>query len=387
MLNSYLSQIDKSNSKKKTYIVCNTTCDLDSVISAFSLSLYKNILEGNITLNNNEIKIKQESDRTFLPLINCYRGELKTRLDVMFVLKRFGVDSELFIYRNDLIVYEDLQDSKNTSIILVDHNSLDMEEQSVLELVEEIYDHHFDNQALNYPNLKTKNIIYPLGSCSTLINLLYYIANKKIKDIFDKLDINILLTTPVLIDTDNFKDVEYKHRWTDLDLYVFNIIKGNIDYDNYFKELCESKYNESENLGLGINNLMLKDKKVFKFHNAVVEWSTLPIPYKSIVYHYGWDSLIDYFKKQNCDIYICSSSHNKFVDRRVMVLYVNNNRFNIDEFKTFFETCLKEKVFNVKIKLNNVLVIDIKPSLTRKACEIYLKNYFLNDSKRNEKTI
>jgi inorganic pyrophosphatase/exopolyphosphatase len=373
MINDYLSGVVKiNNPKKKTYILCTTACDMDSVVSALSLSIFKNILANVLTIQDDKVIINPDPECVYLPLINCYRGELKTRLDVTFVMKKFNIDSELFVYRNDMMVNEDLQE--NTSFILVDHNRLDTQELGVVDLVEEIYDHHDAKNIIPYTNLKSLNILYPLGSCCSLISLLYYITNSKVREQCDKLFSNLLLIAPILLDTDNFKPDYFGNRWIDTDLFVYNMMKlDGFDYSAFFQELSSSKYDEKANLELGIDNLMNKDKKVFKYGDMTVQWSSLQVPFKSLVFHFGWEKLIEFFDK--FEIYICNSGH-KNKDRKVVVIY-RQKGVDGKQFMDNIGEGLKEKVLKYKVKFGKILIIETDNTVSRKICEPFIREYFI----------
>lgn len=62
-----------------------------------------------------------------------------------------------------------------TSIILVDHTILIEELNYLKDYVIGIYDHHLlSNYNDQYKNLQTVNIVYPVGSCTTLILQEYF---------------------------------------------------------------------------------------------------------------------------------------------------------------------------------------------------------------------
>ena len=140
----------------------------------------------------------------------------------------------------------------------------------LIDKVEEIIDHHDDyNNSLHYTNLISKSIKFPLGSCSTLILNDYLISSIKVRENIFKIIHSLLSLTAILLDTLNFQKNLYINRWVDLDYYVLeNIIKkeniSQFDIDKYFSEIYNSKYDEEANLNLGIENLMNKDKKLFK---------------------------------------------------------------------------------------------------------------------------
>ena len=153
------------------FILGNNTCDMDSALSAYLLSIGKNIKHGAITLSKKgKPSINYETKKIYLPVLNIKRGTLYYRIDVKYVFDKFGINENNFWYISDdvfnphhLFCYKYNKYIK-TSIILVDHTIL--ERQYLSEYVTGIYDHHllpFNNN--QYKNLKSLNIKYPVGSC------------------------------------------------------------------------------------------------------------------------------------------------------------------------------------------------------------------------------
>ena len=262
---------------KICFIMGNNTCDMDSALSAYLLSIGKNIQKGVISINKKgEPSINLEAKKIYLPVLNIKRGTLPHRIDVKYVFDKFNIYENDFWYTSDDIFNPDnLFKYKNnanikTSIILVDHTIL-MEKQKYLsEYVTNIYDHHLlSNYNGEYKNLKKLNIKYPVGSCSTLI----------LSEFFNNDDFPVKVVSPVLslsailLDTKKFNPDFYKNRWVDLDRKIYKKIKKVIKKDEnikikmkkYFKEIKDLKHDVNLNLALGFEPLLAKDQKFYKW--------------------------------------------------------------------------------------------------------------------------
>ena len=105
-ITSYLKKLKYlfSNSKNLleiTYILGNNTCDLDSAISSYLLSIGLNLKEKTIeSLNEHKFKLNLDSKKLYLPVLNINRGTFKYRIDVKYVFDKFGIDeNDFFIYQ------------------------------------------------------------------------------------------------------------------------------------------------------------------------------------------------------------------------------------------------------------------------------------------------
>ena len=201
-----------------TFILGNNSCDMDSALSSYLLSIGKNIKHNTITYNksNDSFIFNKNPKHLFLPVLNIKRGTFHQRLDQKYVFDLFKIDENLFWYISDEIFDEknlfSLLKNNNikTNIILVDHSKLCEEQLYLSDYVTEIYDHHQEYK-YNFKNLKKVHIKYPLGSCTTLILLDYFF------DTFPKCLINPLFAiTALLIDTNKFEKNFYNNRWVDI---------------------------------------------------------------------------------------------------------------------------------------------------------------------------
>ena len=135
---SFMRYINKNifnNNLTKYLILGNITCDLDSFLSTYLLSLAKTF------------SLKQ-TNNLYIPILNCERGELKYRFDIDYLTKLYKLDVNNMLYINDPSIKSLLKKYKN-KIILVDHNKVDVNQSQLLNSknnkIVSIYDHHKDD--------------------------------------------------------------------------------------------------------------------------------------------------------------------------------------------------------------------------------------------------
>lgn len=89
-LNNFISNYLNGSSRhlEKIFVLGNISCDLDSFLSSYLLSIANNFR-------------KEETSQIYIPIINCPRKELKYRFDIEYIAKRFNVDIENMIYIDD----------------------------------------------------------------------------------------------------------------------------------------------------------------------------------------------------------------------------------------------------------------------------------------------
>ena len=405
MYSSYLKEIrelydNQLSLEEITFILGNNSCDMDSLLSAYLLSLAKNIKYNTITYNksNNTAIYNKNPKYLFLPVLNIKRGTFNQRLDEKYVFDLFKIDENLFWYISDEIFDENnlfsLHKNNNvkTNLILVDHSKLSDEQTFLADYVTEIYDHHLEKK-YDFKNLSKFNIKYPLGSCSTLILLDYFC------DVFPKCLVEPLLAiTAILIDTNKFEQNFYNNRWVDLDKMVYKKIKSEIKpnekkikYKEYYKNIIEAKYNEEKNLELGVEILLLKDQKQYNWSGLKIFWSSLQVSYYKIQDKFGTNEIISqmysyYINKTKEEVlsqfFITNSIYNE--KSRVFTIF-NPIRIPIDfeELKNSLTFTLKNGFISINCEdqfeenLKGVIYyIILDKSFTRKNVEPVFKELF-----------
>ena len=321
-LKNYLSKMQQAfflpSIEKKYFIIGSTACDMDSVLSAWMLSIFENMkVQTLISDESTEYYyLNPEATTIYYPILNCNRGDLKLRLDVKYVFEKFGLKEEEFFYINDpQLCVETVTNSKNLMIILVDHSELPLDQKYMVPYVVELYDHHLVEH-IEFPKCNKRFIKFPIGSCTTLI-----LANFFLRDFPHSILDPLLAVTGILLDTYNFNKNLYKKRWSDLDIQLFSKIisksKEPVDVGEYYNIISEEKRNVENNLALGIDNLLAKDQKTFVWNENKVQWSSLPLSYHKVRDKFGLKDIIEHIHK-NCDgkfeYYVINSvieNHNK----------------------------------------------------------------------------
>ena len=404
---NYLKEIKKlyennSSLLEIIFILGNNTCDLDSSLSAYLLSIGENINCGTITLSKKgKPSLNEKATILYIPVLNIQRGTLPFRIDVKYIFNKFNIDENDFWYISDSIFdphnlfrYKNYENKNiKTSLILVDHTILIDEEKYLADYVIDIYDHHLLN---NYPglykNLQKMNIRYPVGSCSTLILNDFFCMNKE-EDFPTKIISPILAVSAILIDTKKFKDDLYKNRWIDLDKKVYKHIKKiikeeykGIKMKEYFKEIKDIKHDIQKNLELGIEPLLIKDQKTYNWDNKKAIWSSFPVSYNDIIKKYGNDELFNNILKyyagkseeeQKNIFYITNSNINK--KQKLFTIYNPIKLpFNKEEILKEIKNYNNDESINVEIEQikGEICLIVLPDAFSRKSFEPILKKFF-----------
>ena len=380
---NYLKALKKLNESplitKRTYILGNTSVDMDSVLAAYLLAIGKNMKEKIIYIDeNNEIQINEKTDKIYYPILNCKRGTYHHRLDGQYVFEKFKIDENDFLYSDDEFFSEEkIKSTQNTDFILVDHSLLDSKQKYLSPYIIEVIDHHIV-PSYDFPNLKDRCIQYPIGSCTTLILLNYFVKN------FPLMFISPLFSvTAILLDTENFKESFYGNRWVDLDKIVLDLIikysPVDVNITEYYKKVQGEKTNVERNLALGINVLFEKDKKTFDWEKNKVEWSAIPVSYLKVMDKFNYNSLNDYFDRlKNERKYYVSNSVLDSGDKLMTVYSFDNfngvNRDNIqNKLKEKYGDNLKDLKFDDEKK---TLFIQLPNTSSRKSTEPIFRYIF-----------
>lgn len=384
---------------KKTYIMGNTSCDLDSFLSSYLLSIPKNF-----------DKDINKTNKLYLPLINCGRNELPYRFDIHYLCKRFGINRQSLPYITDKKVQRDLKLNKDAKVILVDHNKPDSSQFNMIaNHVTGVYDHHKDSN-FHFYNMKTnKNITFPLGSCTTLILKKFFITNP----LLFKYVSPLLSVSAILMDTENFNKELYKRKWIKEDKDVFNKVIA-MDktltpqyINNFYKELSSLKYSEKNNLNLGVHGILAKDKKSFvwnEMHNTIRGgWSTLQVSFDKIIKKYGYnrffDTIVHSCQEKHYDIYLCNYSDKFYshvdskINLKVKCFIIYNYEMNDERFEDLIKGV--SSLLGMRLYKREDVVFDKKnnrkftrfyvhQAISRKHFEPVIRDYFLHYNVKTE---
>lgn len=406
---NYLKEIKKlyennSSLLEIIFILGNNTCDLDSALSAYILSIGENINCGTIALSKKgKPSLNEKAKKLYIPVLNIQRGTLPYRIDVKYIFNKFNIDENDFWYISDsifdvhnLFKYKNCENKNiKTNLILVDHTILIDEEKYLADYVIDIYDHHLlTNYSSLYKNLQKMNIRYPVGSCSTLILNDFFCMNKE-QDFPINIISPLLAVSAILIDTKKFNDEFYRNRWIDLDKKVYKHIKKiikeeykGIKMKEYFKEIKDIKHDIQKNLELGIEPLLIKDQKTYNWDNKKAIWSSFPVSYNDIIKKYGNDELFNNILKyysgkseeeQKNIFYITNSNINK--KQKLFTLYNPIKLpFNKEEILKEIKNFNNDENINVEVEQTKgeICLITLPDTFSRKSFEPILKKFFGN---------
>ena len=406
---NYLKEIKKlyennSSLLEIIFILGNNTCDLDSALSAYILSIGENINCGTIALSKKgKPSLNEKATKLYIPVLNIQRGTLPYRIDVKYIFNKFNIDENDFWYISDsifdihnLFKYKNCENKNiKTNLILVDHTILIDEEKYLADYVIDIYDHHLlTNYSSLYKNLQKMNIRYPVGSCSTLILNDFFCMNKE-QDFPINIISPLLAVSAILIDTKKFNDEFYRNRWIDLDKKVYKHIKKiikeeykGIKMKEYFKEIKDIKHDIQKNLELGIEPLLIKDQKTYNWDNKKAIWSSFPVSYNDIIKKYGNDELFNNILKyysgkseeeQKNIFYITNSNINK--KQKLFTLYNPIKLpFNKEEILKEIKNFNNDENINVEVEQTKgeICLITLPDTFSRKSFEPILKKFFGN---------
>ena len=406
---NYLKEIKKlyennSSLLEIIFILGNNTCDLDSALSAYILSIGENINCGTIALSKKgKPSLNEKATKLYIPVLNIQRGTLPYRIDVKYIFNKFNIDENDFWYISDsifdihnLFKYKNCENKNiKTNLILVDHTILIDEEKYLADYIIDIYDHHLlTNYSSLYKNLQKMNIRYPVGSCSTLILNDFFCMNKE-QDFPINIISPLLAVSAILIDTKKFNDEFYRNRWIDLDKKVYKHIKKiikeeykGIKMKEYFKEIKDIKHDIQKNLELGIEPLLIKDQKTYNWDNKKAIWSSFPVSYNDIIKKYGNDELFNNILKyysgkseeeQKNIFYITNSNINK--KQKLFTLYNPIKLpFNKEEILKEIKNFNNDENINVEVEQTKgeICLITLPDTFSRKSFEPILKKFFGN---------
>ena len=305
----------------------------------------------------------------------------------------------------------------------MDHNKVDEKQIFLNKYVSEIIDHHADSETNNtYKNLKKKSLIYPLGSCSSLVLLenFRYLEEILIDEKTKKFEAEnffrnsfkdfLIFISPVLIDTRNFSEDDYNVRWNNLDLLAYNkIITLNekfyskineetnktkeISGTKLYENLINSKYDPEANLNLGLKKLLIKDKKEFNYYNyhnnnnTSVIWSSLQLPLDCLINKFGLENLKKEINEAlgNKNLYVINYRQKEDINYTLVAIFINernenSNFFELNKFceniKKFLTNEMKDEYFNAEIIKDCFCLIKLHQNITRKNFEPILNKYF-----------
>jgi inorganic pyrophosphatase/exopolyphosphatase len=364
------AEIYKYNIDERINIcIGNVSCDMDSAIGAIILGYY-------MTHKDRYFDDYGNYENFWIPVINCARKEIEARIDIAFHLKTHGIDIEKLVYIDDLDINY-YSDNNLLKLAIIDHNKLDLSQEKWSESVVFILDHHVDMK--DHP--KAHKILQFCGSaCSMGINLIF--EDNLDEEILTK-EICQFFISAILIDTENFKPSLKGTKWGEPDeLAIFKI--NRVIMRNYYNDLLNKKTDRKLNLDLGLELMLKKDYKNYKWKNCIAGISVIFNPMHEIMSHFGVDELIEKIKKRmlenDLNIFcIISQTYLKSGEafRELMIYDKDSDRLNkvTTQFEKLCQYPIQKKKFTGFSK-NFYFYIFKDESVSRKKVEPILKDIF-----------
>ena len=173
----------------------------------------------------------------------------------MWLFQQAGIETENFTFIDEIDL-DQLLAQGHLRLVLMDHNKLSSQQKHFADVVEEIIDHHHNENL--YSSSALRRVIEPVGSASTLVADEF--LHSELKETVLDADLALLLLSPILLDTINLdssagrfneKDINAAQELKDL---TGSIMKS----DELFKRLQEEKFNVEL---LSSGDLLRKDYK------------------------------------------------------------------------------------------------------------------------------
>lgn len=224
---------------KPRIVLGNQSADLDSIVSAISMSFY----------------LTSVNKRDFIPVINSTKEILKSKQECMYLFNYFSIDLD------DLVFLSECKPKEIAEVVLVDHNELDEVEKAmdISKLVTAVIDHHLDKQL--FPGANPR-IVETVGSNTSHIGKLFQQQSEtELSQSFAS-----MMLFPILSDTSNYTSRNCQ-KDSEVGEYLTNI--SGLDCNQIYKEIEEAKFNQSH---LDTNTLLKLDYKQYESEGVPLKW-------------------------------------------------------------------------------------------------------------------
>lgn len=184
--------------------------------------------------------------------------------EAVWLFDSVGMNASNFVFIDEIDL-DAFYGSGRLRVVLLDHNKLAAHQKHLGDAVEEIIDHH-NNENL-YQETTLHRVVEPVGSATTLVALeLLHPETEKCLSLLDAA-LARLLMGPILLDTINFASDAV--RFNEKDTRAFDELKqlAGSDYSAQvlFDKLQEEKFNVAS---LSSYDLLRKDYKKFYFKTS-----------------------------------------------------------------------------------------------------------------------
>ncbi|MEE6491550.1 hypothetical protein FKM82_016262 [Ascaphus truei] len=133
-------------------VLGNEACDLDSMVSAITLAYYL-------------AKTSSSKNLVYVPVLNIPRKDFPLRTESTFFLKENCISEEYITFRDDFDI-QNLYESGQLVLTLVDHNVLPRADAYMEDVVTEVIDHRLLERETALNCKITSELV---GSCTTLV--------------------------------------------------------------------------------------------------------------------------------------------------------------------------------------------------------------------------
>lgn len=351
----------------------NVSCDMDSTIGVFILGYY-------LTHKNRYFDDLGNYDDLYLPVVNCKRGDLVARLDISYHFKKFGIDTNLLIYIDDLDL-DHYSKNKLLKLCIIDHNKLDIEQSHWDSSVKMIIDHHVDTHAYDHVSDLDKSVVHCGSACSMAMNLIF---DSGMENLLDR-ELVEFFSPAILLDTENLKPSLRDTKFNQVDesacLKMFTIMMK-----SSFDSLIKTKVDRKKNLELGLPLILSKDYKNYVWKDVKAGISVIFNGFHEVINEFKLENLknaiLDRKKEFNLDFYfaLTQTYDEKEKCHREIMLFHNDISI-ITKLKEDFE---KKCTFKLKLKKftglskNFVFYTIEDESASRKKFEPIFKTIFEN---------
>lgn len=293
MFEAYLSDVsrlfEKVKSKEVSHLnvaLGNVSGDMDSVVGSVMMGYWLSHKKG--FYEHPEEDEVARLNRFVFPVINFTLKEMDFRLDIIHHFETCKVDFTVLPFFSQ-VPFDHYVSSKQLSIYLIDHNSLDCFEVDLAPFIRGILDHHIDKG--EYDHLLDFKDVRFCGAAATIV--ISHILFDNLGSILEDSNAKLFISAPIIIDTKHFKEELYNKKWNDLDRrnYAKLFPEGEFQ-EEYFEKLWKLKTDEELNLSLGWPALQRKDYKNYRFGKTLMGISTVFLDAKFIQDSYGKDHLI-----------------------------------------------------------------------------------------------
>jgi len=199
-----------------------------------------------------------------VPVMNIPREDFNLRTEAAWLFKEAGVDAANLLFLDEIDLNA-LFAAGGSRLVLVDHNKLGAKQAAWADAVEEIIDHHADENL--YPN--ASKLIEPVGSASTLV------AEALLSKGSPEAGIAVLALGTILLDTVNLDPDAKRVTPRDEAVALKLLAIAGADRKALFDSLQFEKFNVA---ALSSRDILRKDYKQYRMGQVTCGMSSALLP-------------------------------------------------------------------------------------------------------------